>query len=83
MNASNLKEVKNNLREELAALEHEQWGIWTRYMIRNFTKENVDRWKKQMVTPYKSLSEKEKRSDRVGADRVLELFERLVRKGRG
>jgi hypothetical protein len=59
------------LREELAALEHEQWAHWTKYMLDNLTEENIARWRKQIDTPYSELSEKEKDSDRVWADKVI------------
>ena len=63
----------DNLIEKLAALEHEQWAHWTRYMLDNLTPENVQRWRRQIETPYKDLSEKEKESDRVWARKVMEL----------
>ena len=62
------------LRERLAALEHEQWAHWTRHLLDHLTPENVERWRRQIDTPYERLSEAEKRSDREWADRVLELF---------
>jgi hypothetical protein len=34
----------------------------------------VDRWKRQMTTPYARLSEEEKESDRKEADKFLEIF---------
>ena len=62
-----------NLRERLAALEHEQWAHWTRHLLDHLTPENVERWRRQIDTPYDQLSEPEKDSDREWADRVLEL----------
>lgn len=66
------------LREALAALEHEQWAHWTRYMLdtlRNtgvpMTSEIVARWERQIATPYAELTEAEKNSDREWADKVL------------
>jgi hypothetical protein len=52
------------LKEELADLEHQQWAHWTQYMLDNLTPENIDRWRRQIDTPYINLSEKEKKSDR-------------------
>jgi hypothetical protein len=63
------------LRERLAALEHEQWAHWTTWMLDNISEENVERWKKQVATPYEDLSEKEKTSDREWADKVLAIVE--------
>jgi hypothetical protein len=65
--------VTTPIRERLAALEHEQWAHWTRYLLDHLTPENVERWRRQIDTPYEELSESEKQSDREWADRVLEL----------
>jgi hypothetical protein len=40
--------------------------------------EALDRWTRQMNTPYADLSEKEKDSDREWADKVLEIFPAAV-----
>ena len=62
-----------DIREKLAELEHQQWQHWMKYMIDNISNgEAVERWKKQMKTDYKDLTEKEKDSDRVWADKVLQ-----------
>lgn len=63
----------SELKEKLADLEHYQWATWTEYMINNWTKENIERWERQLRTPYSELSEKEKESDREWADRVLKI----------
>jgi hypothetical protein len=34
----------------------------------------VERWKRQMETPYTDLSEGEKESDRAEADKMLEIL---------
>ena len=65
----------NALRERLAALEHDQWTHWTRYMLANLTPENIERWTRQIETPYSELSEKEKDSDREWADKVMSLIQ--------
>lgn len=65
----------SDLREELAALEHEQWAHWTEYMLNNLTPENIVHWIKQIDTPYAELSEKEKDSDREWADRSIKVLE--------
>lgn len=61
------------LRERLAALEHEQWALWTRHMLDHLTPENIERWRRQIATPYEQLSEPEKQSDRAWAERVLAI----------
>ena len=63
----------NTLREQLAALEHEQWAHWTRYLLDNLTPENAERWRRQCETPYDQLTEAEKASDRAWADKVLAI----------
>ena len=67
--------------EKLAALAHEQWSGWMKYLFR-FGVENPDgsftmdadqvaRWKRQMSTTYADLLESEKASDRTEAEKVL------------
>lgn len=63
-----------NIREELADLEHQQWAHWTRYMLSNLTPENIERWLRQVDTPYASLLEQERESDRRWADKVLKII---------
>lgn len=72
------------LREALAALAHEQWSGWMGYMFGKgivtssgslrLPPELVQRWDRQMRTPYAELPEEEKESDRKEADRVLALI---------
>lgn len=69
--------------EALANLAHEQWSGWMEYLFEKSTKNTdgtvtipkwaVDRWKKQMTTPYAELTEEEKESDRVEARKMLSL----------
>lgn len=66
--------VSSNIREELSSLIHDQWVHWTTYMLNNMTPENVERWSRQIKTPYEALSEKEKDSDREWADKFLKLL---------
>lgn len=82
--------MTDDKREALAALEHEQWAHWTRYMlktlepllspnvgmpaqVRGNAEAALERWLRQINTPYADLSEKEKDSDREWADKVLEV----------
>lgn len=67
----------DDLRETLAALEHEQWAHWTRYLLERGSitpSEHRERWTCQVAMPYAELSEAEKASDRGWADRVLALL---------
>lgn len=68
-------------REALAAYAHQAWSGWMRYMFAQsrtnkdgtvtIPKELVDRWTRQMQTPYEDLPGEEKESDRHEADRML------------
>jgi hypothetical protein len=72
-------------REALAALAHIMWAGWMTYLFEKcectadgqavIPAELVERWQRQIATPYKSLSETEKQSDRVQADKMLALIE--------
>lgn len=72
---------KQHLIEELAAIEHERWSHWQRYMHAQcesgpdgsltIPAELVRRWTTQMNTPYAELSEEEKESDREQIHRYL------------
>jgi len=60
--------------EKHAAVEHEIWSHWMRYMFSvckntpsgtvSIPADLVSRWREQMETPYNILSEDEKKSDR-------------------
>ena len=79
----------DELYEKLAAIEHERWADWQKYVhsicIRNNVGDfiipfgMVDHWERQINTPYADLSEKEKDSDREQVDRYWDLlkFERI------
>ncbi len=69
-------EPSDELREQLAELEHVQWATWTKYFIENLTPINIERWQRQIETPYKELTEKEKDSDREWADKIIKLLEK-------
>lgn len=65
--------MENNL-EKLADLEHEQWSHWTKYMLNHLTQENIERWNKQIKTPYNELTELEKESDRVWVRKSITII---------
>ena len=74
-----------NKREELAAVQHEIWAHWTKYQFSicqhnkdgtiTIPTDKVERWSRQMNTPYSDLTDKEKESDRHQADKVLMVLE--------
>ena len=70
----------SDLMEQLAAIEHDRWADWMRHMKMKspgwvIRMEDIDRWERQMRTPYAELSESEKESDREQVRRYLPLFE--------
>lgn len=79
----------DELFERLAAIEHERWSDWQRYLhslcrIRDdgslvIPVEHVERWERQMLSPYADLSEREKQSDRDQVARYWPLIEPLIR----
>jgi len=73
--------VLDGTREPLADLQHDIWSHWMQWLFACSTQnpdgtvtihaEKVERWKRQMTTPYAELSEPEKDSDREQADKVI------------
>lgn len=73
--------------EILAAVEHERWSHWQRYLHEQCTP-NADgtlviparlaaRWRRQMETRYTELSHEEQESDREQALTYLEVLKKL------
>ena len=77
--------MANEMREKLAELCHEQWSGWMKYLFEQcdatgdgcveIPRRAVARWKHQMSTPYKALTEDEQNSDRKEADKFIKLLE--------
>ena len=75
---------KDELFEQLAAIEHERWADWQKYMHSLcdagvdgslcITPINVKHWTRQIETKYSELSEKEKDSDREQVMRYWNLI---------
>lgn len=72
-----------DLREQLAALAHEQWAAWMAYLFEQ-SRPNDDgsvtipaslaaRWRRQVASDYAGLPDEERESDRIEADKVLEI----------
>lgn len=76
--------MEHPLMEQLAAIEHERWADWQRYLHGKCdVMANIglvipfplyDHWNRQINTPYAELSEVEKESDREQVRRYLPLF---------
>lgn len=70
-----------NTVEQLAAIEHERWAHWQRYVHDQCERQDdgslvipaelATRWQAQIETPYAQLSEREKDSDREQVRRYL------------
>jgi hypothetical protein len=74
---------KDVLFEKLAAIEHERWAHWQKYLHSLCKKtpdgeliipaNSVKHWEKQINTSYSDLSEREKDSDRQEVKRYWDL----------
>lgn len=62
----------DNIREELAKLEHQQWMHWSQYVAENhdIPKDLRAKWEENWK-PYEELTEKEKDKDRKWADKAI------------
>ena len=79
-----ISETLQGLVERLAAVEHERWGHWQRYVHAKGVRQPdgslllpadlVERWEHQASTPYAMLPETEKVSDREQVQRYLPLI---------
>ena len=77
--------AREALVEQLAAIEHERWSHWQRYMHDNASRQEdgtllipadlVARWEKQIKTSYADLSADEQKSDREQVERYLPIIE--------
>ena len=84
MDDSEIASRLNGLVEELAAVEHDRWAHWQRYMHGQAERlpdgslkipvELVSRWEKQIAQRYADLTEKEKDSDREQVMRYLPII---------
>ena len=74
----------DDLLDELAAIEHDRWAHWQRYVHGKCERmpdgsllipaELADRWDAQIDTPYAELSALEKESDREQVRRYLPVI---------
>ena len=77
--------MSDELREQLADIQHAIWAHWMGYMFGcgEFRKdgtwvmpaEKLERWWRQKETPYSELSDKERESDRHQADKALAVVQ--------
>lgn len=77
--------MRDELREQLADVQHAIWAHWMRWQFTcgQFNEDEtwtmpavkVQRWQRQMNTPYAELTDQERESDREQADKVLAVLE--------
>ena len=80
--------ARKELLEALAAVEHERWSHWQRYLHSKcipsddgsltIPAELVGRWSAQITTSYDELSEVEKKSDRDQVRKTLEVVRTVL-----
>jgi len=77
--------LEQEIREQLAAIEHERWASWQKYVHDLYRQPDGSvmipaghayAWDKQIATPYAELSEREKDSDREQVDRYWPIISR-------
>lgn len=82
-----IKKLFNNTKKErLAEYAHDAWSGWMKYLFSKcdspihhtqggliIPQWAVERWKRQMNTSYKDLPEKEKKSDRKEAEKIIDI----------
>jgi hypothetical protein len=84
MTANEAAKLLDGLMERLAAVEHERWSHWQRYMHGKAVKQPdgsllipadfVKQWERQLSTPYSELTEKEKESDHEQVRKYLPIL---------
>ncbi len=84
MDNDKVEAILGELLEPLAAIEHERWSHWQRYMHGEGARQSdgsilipthlVERWERQMSTPYAVLTDAERESDREQVRTYLETI---------
>ena len=84
MKQEQVDRILNGLVEELAAIEHERWSHWQRYMHGKGKRqadgslvlppELVERWERLSSRSYAELGDAEKESDREQVRRYLPVI---------
>ena len=79
--------AREALIDRLAAIEHERWSHWQRYMHGKATRQDdgallipadlVARWEKQIATSYADLPADEQESDKEQVERYLPIIEEV------
>ena len=84
MNKQAIDDLLSGLVERLAAVEHERWSHWQRYLHGKCVRqpdgsllipaELVARWEKQIHSKYAELSDQERESDREQVRKYIPLI---------
>ena len=84
MEYQHIKDLLGGLIEQLAAVEHERWSHWQRYVHSKCIRQPdgslllpanlVARWEKQIDTKYAELDDQERESDREQVRKYLPLI---------
>lgn len=93
MDLPEIENLLSTLIEPLAAIEHERWSHWQRYMHSKCIRQPdgslvlppdlAARWEKQSVTKYADLTEQERESDRDQVRRYLPIIAAAFGRGLG
>ncbi len=91
MEQAEIEALLESLVEDLAAVEHERWAHWQRYMHGKGERridgsvvlppDLVARWEGQLARGYAELSEAEKESDREQVRRYLPIIAAALTSG--
>ncbi|MGA2459647.1 MAG: hypothetical protein ABSF85_18950 [Terriglobales bacterium] len=91
MEHQHIQKLLGSLIEQLAAVEHERWSHWQRYVhskgIRQpdgsllLPPDLVSRWERQINTKYAELDEQEKASDREQVEKYLPIIASALSRG--
>ena len=83
-----VESINESFLEEAAALEHERWARWQKYLHSKLVlpsqdngwawlpKKMYQRWERQIKTPYSELSEEETESDRKEVRKYFPLIQK-------
>jgi len=87
MNNKYIDNWEEEFVERGATLEHDRWARWQKW-CHQVLRENcpspelekvLERWDKQIVTPYSRLSEREKEMDKEEVRKYLPLIQQLLK----
>lgn len=79
----------SDVLEDMADQEHDSWSRWMEHLFKKseknpdgtvtIPKDKVERWERQMKTPYNKLSDKEKESDRKEVRKFIKIIKKAER----